>query len=97
MQSTTTKRRRKGIPEREIARQQKKVDLIIPAAPFRRLVCSLTENEDIRYQQEAVEALQTASESYMIDLLQKANTIAKYVGRETLHEEDINLALRLNK
>jgi histone H3/H4 len=97
MQSTTKRKKRKGSSEREIAKQQKKVDLIIPAAPFRRLVNELTDSEDIRYQQEAVKALQTASESYILDLLNDANTLASYAGRETLHGKDITLALRLKK
>ena len=101
MQRTSTKKRKKGNSEREIEIQQKKVDLIIPSAPFRRVVDELTNkitlSNHIRYQQEAVTALQTATESFMVDLFQDANLLALYSGRETLHSGDIKVALRLKK
>lgn len=91
------KKNKKSNPIREIKQQQNKTDFIIPAAPFRRLVNDLTQSEDIRYQQEAIEALQTASEAHMIRLFQNANKLAIYKGRETLHSVDISLAHNLSK
>lgn len=93
----TKKKNRKSNPIREIKQQQNKTDFIIPAAPFRRLVNDMTEAEDIRYQQEAIEALQTASEDFLVKLFQKANKLAIYKGRETLHNADISLAHDLSK
>jgi len=91
------KKNKKSNPIREIKKQQNNTDFIIPAAPFRRLVNELTESEDIRYQQEAMNALQTASEAHMIRLFQNANKLAIYKGRETLHSVDISLAHNLSK
>lgn len=89
------RKNKKSNPIREIRTQQNKTGLIIPAAPFRRLVNDLTEQTDIRYQQDAVEALQVSAESYLIDIFQKANKLAIYKGRETLHGTDISLAHNL--
>lgn len=93
----TKKKNRKSNPIREIKIQQSKTDFVIPAAPFRRIVNEMTESEDIRYQQEAIEALQTASEDFLVKLFQKANKLAIYKGRETLHNVDISLAHDLSK
>ncbi len=90
-------KKRRGNPQREITAQQKKVNLVIPSAPFRRVVDELTQTDNIRYQQEAIVALQTAAEAYLVETFQDANALAVYNGRETLHNEDINLALRLKK
>ena len=95
--SKPRKSRKRDNSQREITMQQKRVDAIIPSAPFRRVVNEFTESVDIRYQQEAVDALQVATESYLIEMFQNANTVAGYSGRETLHREDITLALRLKK
>ena len=64
--SKPRKYRKRDNSQREITMQQKRVDAIIPAAPFRRVVNEFTESVDIRYQQEAVDALQVAPESYLI-------------------------------
>jgi len=93
------RKNKKSNPIREIRAQQNKTGLVIPAAPFRRLVDELTdeltEDTDIRYQQEAVEALQVSAEAYLIDIFKKANKLAIYKGRETLHNVDISLAHNL--
>jgi len=91
------KTKRRDNSQREIKLQQKSVKEIIPSAPFRRVVNEFTESVDIRYQQEAIDALQVATESYLVEMFQNANALAAYTGRETLHKEDITLALRLNK
>ena len=96
--ATQPKRKnKKSNPIREIKLQQKRTDLLIPAAPFRRLVNEMTNDPDIRYQQEAVKALQTVSEAYLIDLFNVSNKIANYKGRETLHRSDISLAYNISK
>tara|TARA_B110000093_G_C12922409_1_gene389761 strand:+ start:87 stop:383 length:297 start_codon:yes stop_codon:yes gene_type:complete len=92
-----TKHKKRDNTQREISLQQKRVDATIPSAPFRRVVNEFTESVDIRYQQEAVNALQVAAESYLVEMFQNANAVAVYCGRETLHREDITLALRLKK
>jgi histone H3/H4 len=91
------RKNKKSNPIREIKIQQSKTGFIIPAAPFRRLVDEMTFPDDIRYQQEAIEALQTAAESHLIEIFQKANKLAIYKGRETLHSVDISLAHDLYK
>jgi histone H3 len=96
-QKPIIKRKRRENWQREITMQQKKVDAVIPSAPFRRVVNEFTESVDIRYQQEAIDALQVAAESYLVEMFQNANAVAEYTGRETLHREDITLALNLKK
>lgn len=95
MQSSKSKRKRRS--DREIKIQQNSVKLLIPAAPFRRLVDEFTVDTDIRYQRDAISALQTATEDYLIGMFQDGNVVAGYCGRETLHSGDISLALELNK
>tara|TARA_B110000858_G_scaffold192027_1_gene242116 strand:+ start:433 stop:744 length:312 start_codon:yes stop_codon:yes gene_type:complete len=103
MQSEIKRKKRKTNSQREIELQQKKVGLVIPAAPFRRVVNeitksdNITESKDIRYQQVAISALQTAAESFLVEMFQDANSVAAYSGRETLHSRDITLAIMLNK
>jgi histone H3/H4 len=87
-------------PIREIKQQQKKTNLILPAAPFRRIVDEITSDqneEEFRFQRAAVDAIQTAAESMLIRMFQDSNRVAVSNGRETLKMEDIKLIGLLNK
>jgi len=87
-------------PIREIKQQQNKTNLILPAAPFRRIVNEITcdqNEEEFRFQRAAVDAIQTAAESMLIRMFQDSNRVAVSNGRETLKMEDIKLIGLLNK
>lgn len=57
---------------REIRRYQKSTELLIRRAPFQRLVREISTDfkADARFQVDAMRALQTASESYLVDLFE---------------------------
>ena len=86
-------RRRKNLAIREMRREQLKTDYVIPVAPFLRIVQSITHQDhpDIRFKREAIEALHTDVESYIIEMLHKANNLAISCGRQTLTQRDVKL------
>jgi histone H3/H4 len=78
---------------RKIQKEQNNTNLIIPAAPFRRLVVDAAKcnGKKMRFKKSALKALQTDAEAYMIDMLHDANAVAMAQGRDTLMVGDINL------
>lgn len=82
---------------REIRRIQKGTDLLIQKAPFQRLVREVAEEHkrDLRFQSSAVQAVQEATESYVISLLSDTNLCAIHARRVTIMPRDVQLALRL--
>jgi histone H3/H4 len=79
---------------REVRAEQSKVTAVIPTAPFHRLIREMTQdqtNEDIRFRKDALEALQTDAEDFLIGMFHDANLIAIQGHRETLHVDDIKL------
>src|SRR5690606_15174668 len=55
---------------REIRRYQKSTDLLVRKLPFQRLVreCAAREKPEVRFQASAIEAIQEATESYLVKL-----------------------------
>lgn len=82
----------------EMRREQKKTANVIPTAPFIRIVHGIAEKHmaDVRFKKEAMQALQADAESFLIDTLHKANTLAIECGRETLSVHDMRLLRRLS-
>ncbi|KAI9593837.1 histone-fold-containing protein [Syncephalis fuscata] len=94
---------------REIRQYQKSTDLLIRKAPFARLVrqvaLDFTVNNFIssvngseaglRWRPEAIEALQEASEAFLVHLFEDANLCAIHAKRVTLMAKDIQLARRI--
>lgn len=82
---------------REVRKYQNSTDLLIPRAPFRRLVREIVVNlkDTIRVQRSALDALQEASESYIIGVLNDANLCTIHAKRVTLFPKDLHLAMRL--
>jgi histone H3 len=82
---------------REIRRYQKSTELLIQKAPFQRLVRELAtlQKEGLRFQSSAVQAIQEATESYVISLLADTNLCAIHTRRVTIQPKDVQLALRL--
>lgn len=86
---------------REIRRQQKSVELIIPDAPFMRLVREVISEGALapaspqKITREAYLALKEGAESYLIDLFRDVQTSAVSHQRKGIFSRDLWLALRL--
>ena len=82
---------------REIRRYQKSTELLIRRAPFQRLVREIAQDykSDLRFQQSAVDALQEASESYLVGLFEDTNLCAIHARRVTIMPKDVQLARRI--
>lgn len=70
---------------------------LLPRAPFQRLVKSISFNIDpeIRFQHQAILALQEATESFLIGFFEDANLCAIHAKRVTLMHKDLLLARRI--
>jgi histone H3 len=99
--TTGTKRAHRWRPGtvalREIRKFQKSTELLVQRAPFQRLVRELAaaQKEGLRFQSSAVQAIQEATESYVISLLADTNLCAIHTRRVTIQPKDVQLALRL--
>jgi histone H3 len=84
---------------REIKIYQKCTANMLPRAPFQRLVRSIagTINNDLRFQAQALTALQEASEAYLVGIFEDANLCAIHANRVTLMKKDIDLARRIRR
>ena len=82
---------------REIKRYQKSVDAIIPRAPFQRLVKNIAQefNSDLRFQSQAIVALQEATEAYIVGVFEDTNLCAIHAKRQTIMRKDMVLARRI--
>ncbi|KAL0476894.1 his-2 [Acrasis kona] len=82
---------------REIRRYQKSTELLIRRAPFQRLVREIAQDykSDLRFQQSAVDALQEASEAYLVGLFEDTNLCAIHAKRVTIMPKDVQLARRI--
>eukprot|EP00729_Bicosta_minor_P030826 gene30826-5810_t len=95
------KKRRKYRPGtvalREIRAYQKGTELLIRKLPFQRLVREIAHdfNTELRFQSSAVNALQEASEAYLVGLFEDTNLCAIHAKRVTIMVKDILLALRI--
>ncbi|XP_010326926.1 histone H3-like centromeric protein CENH3 isoform X1 [Solanum lycopersicum] len=93
------KRYRPGtVALREIRHFQKTWDLLIPAAPFIRLVREISHFYApgvTRWQAEALIAIQEAAEDFLVHLFEDAMLCAIHAKRVTLMKKDFELARRL--
>ncbi|KJA23162.1 hypothetical protein HYPSUDRAFT_163809 [Hypholoma sublateritium FD-334 SS-4] len=82
---------------RQIRHYQSSTDMLIRKLPFQRLVreIALEYKHDIRFQSSALEALQEASEAYLVDLFGDCNLAAIHAKRVTIQTKDMELARRL--
>ena len=82
---------------REIKRYQKTHDLLLPFAPFNRLVREITRQYDseMRFQPSALEAMQEATEYYLISLFEDSQLCAQHANRVTVMQKDMSLARRI--
>ena len=85
---------------REIRRQQKNTDRLIPRMAFARLVREIVQSfcpagESYRIQAIALLALQEAAECFLVNFLEGGQRIAIVARRITLKDTDCQLALSL--
>ncbi|KAL9642272.1 hypothetical protein ABK040_007271 [Willaertia magna] len=82
---------------REIRKYQKSTELLIRKLPFQRLVREVAQDykSDLRFQSNAVLALQEASEAFLVSLFEDTNLCAIHAKRVTIMPKDMQLARRI--
>jgi histone H3 len=83
---------------REIRKYQKSTDFLIKKRPFHRLIKEILQdkhNAKFRVQKSMLDALQTAAEAYLVDLMNDTNMCALHAKRVTIQAHDMRLARRL--
>jgi histone H3 len=82
---------------REIKKYQKATELLLAKAPFQRFVRAICDGIDgqLRFQANALLALQEAAESYLTGLFEDANLCAIHANRVTVMKKDMELARRI--
>ncbi|TNV75854.1 hypothetical protein FGO68_gene13389 [Halteria grandinella] len=82
---------------REIKRYQKATTFMLSKAPFQRFIRTICEGIDgqLRFQSQALIALQEAAESYLTGLFEDANLCAIHATRVTVMKKDLDLARRI--
>jgi len=83
----------------EIRKYQKKTDLLIRRLPFQRLVREISDSiaiiDGVKWQSNAMSALQEAAEAYLVTIFEHANICAIHAKRVTIMTQDLGLALRI--
>ena len=82
---------------REIRKYQKATELLIRKLPFQRLVREISQNykSELRFQSQAVLALQEATEAFLVGLFEDTNLCAIHAKRVTIMPKDMQLARRI--
>lgn len=87
---------------KEIRRYQRSYDLLIQKLPFARLVREVAfellpeeRRHEIRWQSQAIQALQEAAEAFLVHLFEDTNLCAIHAKRVTIMQKDIALARRI--
>lgn len=82
---------------RQIRHYQKNTQLLIPKLPFQRLVREIAQDyrDDLRFQRNALDALQEGAEAFLTEHLQGANEVALHAHRVTVFPGDLRLSNRL--
>ena len=82
---------------REIKRYQKATTFMLAKAPFQRFIRAICDGIDgqLRFQSQALIALQEAAESYLTGLFEDANLCAIHASRVTVMKKDLELARRI--
>ena len=93
--------RRGTIALREIRRLQKSTSMLIPRAPFQRLVREVMmglrdiQVDNYKFQSAALSALQEATEAYLVGLFEDTNLCCLHAKRVTIMPRDVELARRI--
>ena len=78
-------------------RYQKSTELLMKRAPFQRLVREIAQSfrSDLRFQEQAILAIQEASEAYLVGLFEDTNLCALHAKRKTIKPNDMQLSRRI--
>ena len=80
----------------EIRRYQSSFEDVLPFAPFVRLVRELCNGLcAMRFTKEALQALRSGAEAYLLEILEKANLACGHAGHCTLKDKDIRFVRRV--
>lgn len=92
---------------REIRKYQKTTELLIKKAPFQRLVREVAgetgefvlggQSRELRFQAAAVQALQEATEQYLVRMFEEAQLAAVHAKRVTVMPKDMQLVQRMRQ
>ena len=82
---------------REIKKYQKSTELLLRKLPFQRMVREIAQDfrTDMRFQSQALLALQEAAEAYLVGLFEDSNLCAIHAKRVTIMPKDIQLSRRI--
>ncbi|KAH8598056.1 putative histone H3 protein [Bisporella sp. PMI_857] len=85
---------------KEIKQYQRSTDLLIRKLPFARLVREIAltlrpAGEGMRWQSQAIMALQESAEAFLVHLFEDTNLCAIHAKRVTIMQKDIQLARRI--
>ena len=82
---------------REIRKFQKSTDLLIRKLPFQKVVREIATQfkSDLRFQTQAILALQEACEAYLVKLFEDTNLCAIHAKRVTIMAKDMMLEKRI--
>jgi histone H3 len=87
----------------EIRKYQNSSELLIRKLPFQRLVRDIAQDitregnkEEVRFQSNAILALQEAAEAYLVRLFEDSQMCAIHARRVTIMPRDMRLALRFH-
>ena len=71
--------------------------MLIRKLPFQRMVREIAQEwkQEVRFQSQAVLALQEAAEAYLVSLFEDTNLCAIHAKRVTIMPKDIQLARRI--
>ncbi|KAL7676580.1 hypothetical protein ACOME3_002830 [Neoechinorhynchus agilis] len=97
-QVTKTRRYRPGtVALRDIRKYQRSTNMLIRRLPFQRLVREIASGlyADCRWQVAALNALQEATESFLVSLFEDTNLCAIHAKRVTIMPRDMHLARRI--
>lgn len=79
---------------REIKKQQKLTSTACPKQAVERLVREIAADykTDVRFNRQALLALQSGAEQYLVDMFKQAQSFAIHAGRQTITPDDLKLA-----
>ena len=83
----------------EVMHYQNTTELLIQKVSFQRVVRELCEtiHSDIRFESQALLALQEAAESYLVGLFEDANLCTAHAKRIIVRPQDIQLSRRIRR
>ena len=90
----STRRKPGKVALKEIKKYQSTGSLLLPKAPFRRLVRDMFQQffGDLKFAAGIFDPLQEAAEAHLVSLFQDANLLCVYAHRQTITPQNIQVA-----